>query len=124
MNNQYYTYTHDADELSYTGILTVETEHNATILTKYGEMTFSKNDAGSFNEASRDDFEKSKVVLPELTPLIKVTAVAKLGTKTNQASDIIKQMGDVCKLDIITALMHQLQITKSNANIYYTKLNK
>ena len=118
----YYRWTNTTGEtFSHVGVLTVESEDQITLLTKFGEMTFPRNE-GMFDEATRDEFNAVETPInPEPDAVIKST---RAGTKTEIAADIINNMSGSDKKDIITALVNQMSITRGNASIYYSKLTK
>lgn len=123
-NIEYVTWTNEAESILYTGVLTAEDETHCSILTNVGEMTIAKND-GTFTPATREEFEQANQHTTSSQCVGSVTMATKTprtGTKTEKASAIISSMFGQDKIHIINALMSQLDITKSNANIYYSKI--
>jgi hypothetical protein len=120
---RYVKWIHKEEDLSYIGLVIAENDTHISIATKVGEITLSKDD-GEFIESTQHDFDKIKIDLPipEPTPITKTNV--RTGSRTEQAAEIINQMSGANKADIITALVTQMQITKSNANIYFSKLTK
>lgn len=117
----YYRWTNNIGEtFSHVGVLTNESEDQITLLTKFGEMTFPRNE-GTFDEATRSEFELVEVPVAVETVQVKET---KSGSRTETAADIISNMPGVDKKTIIDALVAQMNITRGNASIYYSKLTK
>ena len=117
---QYVTWSNTAEEVSHTGVLTAETDTHVTILTKMGEMTIPKSD-GEFTDATREDFEKSTIIMPVLDPIITVKATGKVSSKGEKVKAFIQTIVDLDAASIIEQIATTFDLAPKTAQIYYYK---
>ena len=121
---EYVEWTHKEEGFSHIGILTHISSTHIIIHTKFGDMTVARDD-GEMNPSTKKAFDATGLDKSDIPiETIITTTVPKSGSRTEQAADIINAMPDSDKKDIIDALVNQMQITRGNASIYYSKLTK
>lgn len=103
------------EETVHIGVLTVEDEDTVTLLTKYGEMTFMKND-GLFEPSTREQFER--VVIPVKEQEVKVVGDSKMSKATLIYQEMIK-VATNRRIDIIRKIMSELDMSLSGASTYH-----
>jgi hypothetical protein len=115
---EYYKWVNSDEQLTYVGVLTMESDTHFSLLTNQGEMTFPKGD-GVVSEATREEFEQNQqVTTPTSSKTIKVKSV-KLVSNKAIVSDLIRTNQDLDKKDLIDLIVVKLNVTKSNASVYY-----
>ena len=119
---EYVKWTNTEEGFSHIGILTHISDTHMIISTKFGDMTVARDD-GEINPSTKKSFDSS--VVPDKTVETTITtSTPKAGTRTEIAAGIIDTMAGRDKKDIIDTLVIQMQITRGNASIYYSKLTK
>ena len=103
------------EETVHIGVLTVEDEDTVTLLTKYGEMTFMKND-GLFESSTREQFEQ--VVVPVKEEVTKVVGDSKMAKATLIYQEMIK-VATNRRIDIIRKIMAECDMKLSGASTYH-----
>jgi hypothetical protein len=115
---EYYKWVNSDEQLTYVGVLTMESDTHFSLLTNHGEMTFPKGD-GVVSEATREEFEQNQqVTVPTSSKPAKVKSVKVVSNKAI-VSDLIKTNQDLDKKDLIDLIVVKLSVTKSNASVYY-----
>lgn len=118
---EYVKWTAEGD-VTYVGALTGESQERIRILTAVGEMEIDKTD-GVIEYVSREEFETIKYPVAVLTTKKESTGEPR-GSRTQQAKAIIGtgQIAGWDKARILEEMQAQMEITKSNASVYYSKL--
>lgn len=115
---EYYKWVNSDEQLTYVGVLTLESDTHFSLLTNHGEMTFPKGD-GVVSEATREEFEQNQqVTAPTSSKTIKVKSV-KLVSNKAIVDDLIRTNQDLEKKELIDLIVVRLNVTKSNASVYY-----
>jgi hypothetical protein len=120
-NIEYYKWVNSAEQLTYVGVLTMESDTHFSLLTKCGELTFPKGD-GEVIEATREEFEVNQPVTEKQFPVKRL----KLHAITNKdiVHELIKTNPDLSKKEVVELIMVKLNVTKSNASVYYYNATK
>lgn len=123
MLNEYYKWSvkENGETIEHIGILTKDEATYVCLLTKYGEMTISKDD-GEFTESTREEFEAITIQPKEK----EVNVEVREGSKSQRALDIYTKMlaDGKSRKDIITAFKSQLDMKDQGASTYYQNCKK
>jgi hypothetical protein len=111
-----YKWVNAAEGVSHTGVLISAEGDSVVLLTKFGEMTIPKTADDKFTPATLEEYNQVEA------PVV-VTTTQKKETKTSIAKSAIARLTAAghTKEQIIAHLMLLLNISKSNASIYYSK---
>lgn len=114
------------EEVVHIGVMTVEDEDTVTLLTKYGEMTFMKDD-GIFSPSSRTEFEEVVIPVKEVVEKQADTGLSKMSRATLIYQEMIK-VATNRRIDIIKRIMAECDMNLAGASTYHqnikVKLNK
>ena len=85
-----------------------------------GEMTIPKSD-GEFTEATREDFEKSTIIMPVMDPIIAVKVKGKVSSQGEKVKAFIQSIADLDVDSIIDQIATTFGLARKTAQIYYYK---